>query len=94
LIHEKRITLEGYHRQQDVNLLVYRLNNRTFHVPAIEHCKELQYLGEIDNLISAERQQVKGMNFNQAKKLLEKYVGDKVTHKIESINQKPILSYM
>jgi len=92
LIYENRITLEGYHRQQDAKLLVYRLANRTFHIPTNESCKELLCLGVINDLISVERKQIKGMNFSQAKKLLEKYVGDRLTQKIESINQMPIFS--
>src|SRR5690625_3924790 len=89
LLHENRITLEGYHKQMGINLLAYRLANRTFHIPTNKSCKSLQCLGVINDLISVERQQIKGMNFGQAVKLLEKYLGDKVTQKIESTYQIP-----
>jgi len=94
LSQENRLILEGYHKQEDVKLLFYRIANRTFHIPTNTSCDDLQFLGSINGLINAEREQITDMNFNQAKKLLEKYVGERAVREIESSSLMRQLSYI
>ncbi|MGL4449935.1 MAG: YkyB family protein [Sarcina sp.] len=80
---EGLLKLEGYHTQKSFKevpiLLLYRSDKYAFHKPIFEKEKQLTYiknfenLGEID-IISSERKEIKGINFFEAKLLLENYI--------------------
>lgn len=79
---EDRIKLEGYHKQFDNYLLTYRLEHRIFHLPVKEVNGDISYLGSIEEVISSEKRSINRMNYYQARKLLEQYVGWEVIDRI------------
>lgn len=74
LMNEKRIEIIGYHKQLNNHLLLLKIADFTFHTPiSEEESKSYSYLGEI-GIISASISRKVDIKFNQAVKLLEKYL--------------------
>lgn len=79
LIKNNLLKLEGYHKQFDSNLLYYTYNDFGFHIPVDYNTDvtEFEFLGEIENLISAEQViKTNDVKFSQAKELLERFNSD------------------
>lgn len=78
LMDENRMEIIGYHKQQsfDNHLLLLNIADFTFHTPISKEDSNIyKYLGEI-GIISASIGRKVDIKFNQAVKLLEKYLED------------------
>lgn len=85
MIKENLVELKGYHKQKTQNgeimLLLYKSGEYSFHKPVFNREEEKKYIKEISELgeigiISAEKRKIEGINFFEAKDLLERYVKD------------------
>ena len=79
MIEENILELKGYHIQNlDTKnyLLLYMFHNYTFHVLSKkEEAEKFNYLGEINDKISAEPKIKTDIKYNEAVKLLNSYLG-------------------
>lgn len=74
LITENRINLIGYHRSGLGYLALYELSGFTFHIPCNNRDTDGEFLGDFDEIVSAEKTRKTSINYNQAINLLENYV--------------------
>lgn len=79
MYNENMLALEGYHIQHlqegEVVLLLYRYNEYSFHmIGDKEDIAGLNFLGEINELISSEVTKKVDIKFNEAINLLENYI--------------------
>ena len=76
LIDEGRINLLGYHRSGLGYLALYELSGFTFHIPCNNRDTDAEFLGDFDEIVSAEKTRKTSINYNQAISLLKNYVAN------------------
>lgn len=78
MIDEDKVKLEGYHIQKNnmgiSYLLLYKYNDYSFHLLEDKKPQNVPFLGEITGVISAEVKRKIDIKFNEATKLLNKYL--------------------
>ena len=74
LITENRINLIGYHRSGLGYLALYELSGFTFHIPCNNRDTDAEFLGDFDEIVSAEKTRKTSINYYQAISLLKNYV--------------------
>ncbi|UFT97719.1 hypothetical protein KO561_10840 [Radiobacillus kanasensis] len=87
LLEENKAAIKGYHKMFDSYYLLIECGNFTFHRPLSQHeIDEFIDLVEIDEKISSEPVKEISINFYEAEKLLEKYIGVTVKQIARNIN--------